>query len=213
MKDDDIIDLIRLATLEAEFELCDQEVDAILARPLPQPPTGKLERYKLRLVRLQQDLAIRKALGLTKHENRTIGRYLEFVREQACLSRGDIAERLGKNVDFVQKVETGDWDLHELTPQETADFVELFQINIPCLANLAKNSYGANVVKSTFRVAARSHGGKQVDVRAEDVDKALDAFVRKMHLSRTQELPALVALCIEKVRSELIKRGRKDLLE
>jgi hypothetical protein len=69
--------------------------------------------------------------------------------------------------------------------------------------------------KRTYRPAARSHGGILREARSDDIERALDAFAKKMQKSNNSptDVPAEVAAYVARVRNELQKAGRTDLLE
>src|SRR5271168_5049634 len=83
---------------EIELDLNDATVDGLLASPPWQVPQGVHERARKKLQARRQDTAI--AAGKEVISNRhllPLGRFLEAVRENAKLTKLQIAERLGKD--------------------------------------------------------------------------------------------------------------------
>jgi len=87
-------------------------------------------RIKSNLKQRMQNTAIQQALSSAGKEVLPFGRFIESIRERAGLSRSDVAERLKKNDEYVQRVERGDVVPTQLRAPEFADLVELFQITV-----------------------------------------------------------------------------------
>jgi len=172
-------------------------------------------RIKSNLKLRIQNAAIKQALSSTSKEVLPFGRFIELVRERAGLSRSDVAERLRKTDDYVQRVERGDVIPTQLKTPEFADLVELFQITVRAAVEMLKVAFDTLDYRSTFRASARACAGLRNDKRGEDVERALDAFARKKRreLPRMSTLPPDVEVCASKLQDELKQRGRVDLLE
>ena len=172
-------------------------------------------RIKSNLKQRIQNAAIQQALSSAGKEVLPFGRFIESIRERAGLSRSDVAERLKKTDEYVQRVERGDVVPTQLKTPDFADLVELFQITVRAAVEMLQAAFDTLDYKSTFRASARACAGLRNDKRGEDVERALDAFARKKRreLPRTSTLPSDIEVCASKLQDELKQRGRADLLE
>jgi len=172
-------------------------------------------RIKSNIKHRIQNAAIKQSLNSTAKGVLPFGRFVELVRERAGLSRSDVAERLKKTAEYVQRVERGDVVPTQLKTPDLADLVELFQITVRSAVEMLKAAFDTRDYKNTFRASARACAGLRNDKRSEDVERALDAFARKKQceLPKTSSLPRDIEVCASKLQEELKQRGRVDLLE
>jgi len=198
-----------------DLELNDTIVDDLLEHPVWQVTQSSKERAKARLQSKRQDAAIAVAKEMIPNgQLLSFGRFLEAVREKARLSRMQIAGRLGRDESYVLRVERGDVIPVSVPPSECADIMGLFQIGFGSVSQMIAVSVKTSDSKRTYRAAARSHGGLRRDVRSEDVERALDAFARKMHTrAANTDAGSEVQTYLTKLEEELKKRGREDLLK
>ena len=172
-------------------------------------------RIKSNLKYRLQNAAIKNAISSAGKDALPFGRFIELVRERAGLSRSDVAERIKKNDEYVQRVERGDVVPTQLRTPEFADLVELFQITVRAAVEMLKVGFDTLDYRNTFRASARACAGLRNDKRGEDVERALDAFARKKQreLPRKSTLPGEIEVCASKLQDELKQRGRVDLLK
>jgi transcriptional regulator with XRE-family HTH domain len=200
---------------EIELELNDTIIDSLLAHPAGEVPDAVVARTTAKLRVRRQDAALAFAKQLVR-DTRSLpfGRFIEAVREKAGMTRVQIAERLKKDEEYVSRVERGDVSPVSMVAPDIADIVELLHIRFDSVTEMVAASVNVSESKRTYRVSARSHGGLRHDARTEDVDRALDAFARKMQKKAAASLrgSSEVTACLARVRAELEKRGRKDLL-
>lgn len=200
---------------EIALELNDKIVDSLLAHPTGQVPDTAVARTTAKLRVRRQDEALARAKQLVREvQSLPFGRFIEMVREKAGMTRTQIAWRLRKDEDYVLRVERGDVGPLSMTAPDLADIVELLQIGFAFVTEMVAASVKVSESKHTYRAAARSHGGLRHDVRTEDVERAIDAFARKMQnkiVAKSKSSPEVTA-CLVRVRAELEKRGRRDLL-
>jgi transcriptional regulator with XRE-family HTH domain len=199
---------------EIPMEVSDSVADHWLSTGTEISDAVKL-RIKSNLKQRTQDAAIQLALSSAGKEVLPFGRFLESIRERAGLSRSDVAERLKKTDEYVQRVERGDVVPTQLKTPDFADLVELFQITVRAAVEMLKAAFDTLDYKSTFRASARACAGLRNDKRGEDVERALDAFARKKQreLPRPSSLLPDIEVCASKLQDELKQRGRVDLLE
>lgn len=203
--------LVRTGRLDLRLD--NQVVDSILAESESQSMPARAAEIKNRLVIARQDRALKEAARTVKHRSRiAVGRFVEALRETAGLTPEEVAFRLRKDVDYVQRFERGHAPPLRIPVRDFADIVQLFGIKVGDLSPMLSVSSAVAAVKSNFRVAARSHGGKRTDTRAADVEKALDLFARK-RMASEQGPSEEVRAFIEKLRGELRQRDCRELLE
>ncbi len=200
---------------EIALELNDAIVDSLLAHPAGQVPDAVVARTTANLRMRRQDAALAHAKQMIP-DTRSLpfGRFMETVRERAGITRIQIAGRLKKDEEYVSRVERGDVSPVLMAAPDIADIVELLHIGFGSVLEMVAASVKISESKHTYRASARSHGGLRHDTRTDDVDRALDAFARKMQnkvVGISGASPEVTA-CLTRVRAELEKRGRKDLL-
>jgi len=200
---------------DVELELDDMMVDSLLKQPCPELPTlvkrEAKEKFRVRL----QDAAIARAKETVSAKRLSFGRFLEAVRAKAGLTRLDVGVRLQKSDEYVQRLERGHLNPAELPTRELADVVELFRLVVTAVAQMILVSVETMNTKQTIRASARSHGGLRHDIRGEDVERALDAFARKL-ASKSPRVSAeskQIDTCMANLREELQRRGRVELLK
>jgi transcriptional regulator with XRE-family HTH domain len=197
-------------------EITDELVDSFLNRELSPPSPELKDRFVSRLRIQLQDVAIEKARQIVGMKVVPFGRFIELVREKAELTRKDIAGRLHKQEQFVQRVERGDMSPIDIPPTDVADLVVLFQIKVRDVAQLVSASLEIASAKQGFKTAAaRAHGGIRHDQRSEDVEKAMDALAARLKqkgkLQQSGERNKVETL-IARLQKEIGARGRTDLL-
>lgn len=200
---------------EVALELNDSIVDSLLAHPAGDVTDDVVGRAIAKLRVRRQDAALARAKQMVRDiQSLPFGRFIETVREKAGITRIQIAERLKKDEQFVLRVERGDVGPVSMTAPDMADIVELFGVRFVFVTEMVAASARIYESRHTYRSSARSHGGLRHDVRTEDVERALDAFARKMQnkVAANPKNSAEVAACLARLRAELGKRGRRDLL-
>ncbi len=200
---------------EIAMELNDKIVDSLLEHPAGQVPDAVVDRTTAKLRVRRQDGALARAKQMVRDmRSLPFGRFIETVREKAGMTRLQIAGRLKKDEQYISRVERGDVDPASMAAPDMADIVELLHISFDSVTELVAASFSISRTKHSYRASARSHGGLRHDVRTDDVDRALDAFARKMQNKSAADPKGSpeVAVCLARVRAELEKRGRKDLL-
>ena len=200
---------------EIALELNDRIVDSLLAHPTGQVPDAAVARTTGKLRVRRQDAALTRAKeDVRDTRSLPLGRFVEVVREKAGMTRAQVAGRLKKDEEYVLRFERGDVSPVSMAAPDIADIAELLQIGFGSVTEMVAASITVSESKHTYRASARSHGGLQHDARTDDVDRALDAFARKMQnkaAANRVASPELTAF-LGRVRAELEKRGRKDLL-
>ncbi len=201
---------------EVRFELTDTVVDSILEHPAPEAINASKARVQWKLQLRLQDAAIAAARNEVSEHSIPFGRFVEAVRERAGITRAEIAQRIRKPEQFVQRIERGDLKPVEVPVPDLANIVCVFNIKIPAIRQMIAASVAAADEKVNYRAAARSHGGRRHDARGEDVERALDAFALNMRQKKNPtaatQIPLHVEAYVAKVQIELARLRRNDLL-
>jgi hypothetical protein len=197
------------------LELNDTIVDSLLEQPVGQVSDAATERTTARLQTRRQDDAIARAkTTIADMQLLPFGRFMEAVREIAGITKIQIAGRLKKNEEYISRVERGDLSPVSIPAPDFTDIMGLFRVGIGVVTQMVVASSRIAESKHTYRASARSHGGLRHDTRTADVERALDAFARKMQkkAAPSSGVPHEIEACLKRVRDELERRGRKDLL-
>lgn len=197
------------------LELTDTIVDSLLEQPVGQVSDAVTERATARLqIRRQDDAIARAKTMIADMQSLPFGRFMEAVREKAGITKVQIAGRLKKDEEYISRIERGDLSPVSIPAPDFTDIMGLFHVGIGVVSQMVVASSRIAESKHTYRASARSHGGLRHDTRTADVERALDAFARKMQkkAATSSGVPPEIEACLIRVRDELERRGRKDLL-
>jgi hypothetical protein len=197
------------------LELNDTIVDSLLEHPVGEVTDTAAELAIARLQIRRQDAALARAKTLVPDgRSLPLGRFIEAIREKAGMTRIQIAWRLKKNEAYISRLERGDLGPVSIPPTDFVDIMGLIQIGLREVTAMVVASISTAASKHTYRAAARSHGGLPHDTRTADVERALDAFARKMQKKAPtgSSIPPELDSFLKLVRDELERRGRTDLL-
>lgn len=200
-------------TGRADLRIDGRTVDSILEESVSQPTSRNSAEIKEQLVMAGQDRAIEKTSHSVRlHPGLPVGRFVQSIRESAGLTTEEVALRLRKDVNDLQRFERGDIPPERIPVRDFADIMQLFRIKVGDLAPMLASSSAVAATKKNFRVAARSHGGKRTDTRTADVEKALDIFARTRMVA-AKPPSGEVKKFLERLRDELRQRNCAELLE
>lgn len=193
-------------------EVNDEFVDNLLGQEYVPPSLSIKQRFLSGLRVRIQDAAIRRARWNMNPAILLFGQYIESVRETANLTRAEIAARLGKEVRFVQQIESGDVDLLRLPLSDVADLVLLFQINTKDAVQMVNTSLAiACFVQENNRAALKRRANVRHEHRSDAVEETMEVFVNKLkhrwsvlRSGLSAEMKAFRA----NLRTELAKRRR-----
>ena len=197
------------------LELNDTIVDSLLEQPVGQISDAVGERATARLqIRRQDDAIARAKTMIADMQSLPFGRFMEAVRDKAGITKVQIAARLKKDEEYISRIERGDLSPLSIPAPDFTDIMGLFHVGIGVVSQMVVASSRIAESKHTYRASARSHGGLRHDTRTDDVERALDAFARKMQkkAATSSDVPPEIEACLIRVRDELERRGRKDLL-
>jgi transcriptional regulator with XRE-family HTH domain len=200
---------------EIALELNDTIVDSLMEHPTGQVSNAATKRTTMRLQIRRQDAAIVRAKTMVSDmQSLSLGRFMEAVREKAGITRIQIARRLKKDEEYISRIEGGDLNPILIPTSDFADIMGMFNVGLGSVSQMVNAGTRIAESKHTYRAAARSHGGLRHDTRTADVERALDAFARKMQKKAaiSSVVPPEVDSYLTRVREELERRGRRDLL-
>ena len=202
---------------EIELKMTDEMVDCLLDQHLPEP-NARLDRLKARLVTQIQNDAIEKSRKAVGSKILPFGRFIEAIRDEAKLTRLEIANRLYKDEAFVLRIERGDVRPTALPPSDIANLLILFRVTISQASATMNVSADVSATRHGLKAAARSHGGLRHDQRGEDTERALDVIAARLHQKKAAKSSSAppantgVKEFIEKLAKELERKGGADLL-
>jgi len=202
---------------DLDLEITDAIADCALGSEETSVSAQRLGQLKSQFIVRIQDDALRKGKTAVGAKVLPFGRLIEAIREQAHLTRIEIANRLGKDETSLLRVEWGDVPPTNLRHADVADVLSLFNITIKQASAAINASLGVSATKQGLRAAARSHGGIRHDQRGADVEKALDAIAARLRQKKAAAAPTSESTTetkglLDKVTEELKRKGRSDLL-
>jgi hypothetical protein len=159
-------------------EFPDELLESLLGREFDAPAEAVKQRFLSKFRVRIQDAAIRKAHRTVGIDGVPFGRFIETIRETAMLTRSDIGSRLGKEEDFVQRVERGDVSPLLLSLAEVTDLVTLFQIRIKDAIQLVAAGLEFAHAKQEFKSGPalwRSESGQELGGERVEQDRNSNA--------------------------------------
>ena len=191
----------------SEKEIEDLESEC---RGITLPPELE-EKYARSVKMAYEDMAIEKGKRRLYGEVKVFGRYIQYIRKEAGISASRIAERLGKDKDFVEKLESGQISPLDIAKGTIADVMETFRINLKELVSAVKMSLQVSPMAGGISVHARADAKGNEKERLEDISIATEDL---MYISskKEQKEVSVPEEFLQDVRSELEGRGRTDLI-
>ncbi|MDQ3742898.1 MAG: hypothetical protein M3444_00665 [Acidobacteriota bacterium] len=151
----------------------DLEVDAFLSLPTEFSEEEQRQMYIRYVEKVFKKLHPRPITRLT--ERWPLGRWLESTRSNACLAREDVADALGKNRDFVTKIEAEEILPWELTPSDAAKVASLFRLHAGALAAMVYTSYAVHEARRKLPNDLTAFG-LNAEAPGPSVELALDLY-------------------------------------
>jgi transcriptional regulator with XRE-family HTH domain len=191
----------------SEKEIEDLESEC---RSITLPPELE-EKYARSVKMAYEDMAIEKGKRKLYGEVKVFGRYIQYIRKEAGISASRIAERLGKDKGFVEKLESGQISPLHIAKGTVADIMETFRINLKELVSAVKMSLQVSTMAGAIPVHARADAKGGEKERLEDISIAAEDL---MYISSKKEQKEISVPeeFLEDVRAELERRGRTDLI-
>jgi hypothetical protein len=208
-KDEDRLqDLLKKAVRSEDApELTDELVDAFLELPSSCADDSQ---------RRVRDSFIRK-MFLTVHpdpvrnvgEQIPFGRWLESVRRTLCLEGSDIAAALGKDEQYLQRIESGEVLPWAVPASDFGNLICLVRVHIDAVVKLVQYTASVDHAK-VGAVSARSRGGRMTATRGASAKRALDLYLARN--APSVELNDGVTAWVAALRADLEGRGAGELL-
>jgi transcriptional regulator with XRE-family HTH domain len=193
--------------------ITDKPVDSLLGRK-GEPLSEEAKKRFISVLRVRiQDESIRRARQALRPGVVPFGVFIGAIRECANLTRAEIGSRLGKEEEFVQRIEEGDLDPVHLPPTDFADLAILFQIKITGAIELVNESW--RHAERNSGKAAHLSGCSWEDPGKEEPARVLELKSGKLkcNIAGTQLGVSDGAEGFwTSLRNELDRRGRRDLL-
>jgi len=158
-----------------------------------------------------EDIAIEKSKRMLYGQVKAFGRHIQHIRKEAGISASRMAERLGKDKDFVEKLESGQMSPLHIAKGTIADIMETFRINLKELVSAVKMSLQISSMAGATSVHTRADMKGNQKERLEDISIATEDL---MYISskKEQKEVSVPEEFLQDVRSELEGRGRTDLI-
>lgn len=167
------------------------------------------EKYLDSMKRAYEDLSIEKVKKKLYGEVKVFGRHIQYIRKEANLSVARIAVRLGKDKEFVEKLESGQLSPFRLAKSTIVDIMEIFNIDLKELVLAVKRFLQIPPMAETAHARAdRKIGDKEM---LEDISMAMDDLL-SVSYKKDQKEVSLPEEFLAGIKAELQHRGRMDLI-
>lgn len=211
MSDEEMNELLReMFRSEGAPTLTDAVVDSFLALPedYPEEQTRRMRaRFVERLLAEAHPEPVRAV-----EEKLPFGRWLESSRQRATVAREDVADAIGAEPAYVERVETGDLSPETLPGEVLGLLVRLFKLHVDALRGLLLTSVAVARERAKLGVAGRLTPGKEARKTAEGMKLALDIYLADTAEIGTDPVPE-VEDCLAAVRDYLEARQVRELLD
>jgi len=176
---------------------------------------NEIERLDADLRGVYQGKAIEKARELLPRERQSFGGYIQFLRQKAGLAIAEIARRLGMQDAYLENIETNFVNPMEIAAEKIADIMELFKISLTdFIEAIEKSLLLVEAKKGKTKSVARSSSQLNTQEKATEILRALDNALIEIEKKKVPERSIQIDKeYIERVKKELIKRNRDDLIK
>jgi transcriptional regulator with XRE-family HTH domain len=169
------------------------------------------EKYLTSMKIAYENLAIDSVRRRLHGEVKVFGTHIQYIRKEAGLSLGRVAERLGKGEDFVQKLESGQLNPLQLAKETISDIMEIFKINLKELTSAIQMFLVVVPMVETSHVHARADTKMKEEEKIEDISIAMEDLIYGASKKDARRVP-IPEEFLEGIREELKGRGRIDLI-
>ena len=174
-------------------------------------PSELEEKYLSSMKKAYEDLAIDKVKKTLHGEIKVFGRHIQYIRKEANISISRIAERLNKDKDYVEKLESGQLSPLQIAKETAADIMEIFKINLKELTSAIQMFLKLAPMAQTASVHARANRKISEKEMLEDISIAMDDLISIASKKEHREI-SLPKEFLEGIKSELERRGRTNLI-
>jgi transcriptional regulator with XRE-family HTH domain len=190
---------------EKEIEDLENECRGIMLPP-------ELEEKYARSIKIAyEDMAIEKGKRRLYGEVKVFGRHIQYIRKEAGISASRMAERLGKDRDFVENLESGQLSPLQLAKETISDIMEIFKINLKELTSAIQMFLEVAPMAGTTPVHARADTKMKEKERIEDISIAMEDLMYAASRKEAKKVP-IPEEFLKSIREELERRGRTDLI-
>ena len=190
---------------EKEIEELSNECTGLILPP-------ELEQKYLSSMKIAyENLAIDNARRMLHGQVRVFGRHIQYIRREAGLSLGRVAERLGKGEDFLQKLEFGQLNPLQLARETVSDIMEIFKINLKELISAIQMFLVVAPMVETAHVQARADTKIKEEQKIEDISIAVEDLMYRASRKDARSIP-IPEEFLKSITEELQRRGRTDLI-
>jgi len=175
----------------------------------------EMSRLNADLQRIHQDKAIEKARELLPRERQSFGGYIQFLRNKAGLTIVEIAQRLKIQDVYLENIETNFVNPMEIAAEKIADIMELFKISFTdFIEAIEKSLLLVEAKKGKTKSVAGSSFQHNKQEKATEILRAPDNALIEIEKKKSPERSIQIDKeYIGKVKKELIKRNRDDLIK
>ncbi len=158
-----------------------------------------------------ENLAIDNVRRMLHGQVRVFGRHIQYIRREAGLSLGRVAERLDKGEDFLQKLESGQLNPLQLARETVSDIMEIFKINLKELISAIQMFLVVAPMVETAHVHARADTKIKEEQKIEDISIAVEDLMYGASRKDARSVP-IPEEFLKSITEELQRRGRTDLI-
>lgn len=197
---------IPFSVSEKEIETLRRECTGMLL------PSQGSQKYLSSVKKAYEDLAVEKARRKLFEASRPFGRHIQFLRKEASISVRRLAERLGRDAIFVEKLESGELSPLKVPYETISDLMEIFKINLRELISCIKVWLEISSKAGVAPAHARADRKMRKQERLEDLSAAIEDLVYASSKSEPQEF-FVPDDFLSGVKKELERRSRVDLIK
>jgi transcriptional regulator with XRE-family HTH domain len=169
------------------------------------------EKYLSSMKMAYENLAIDNVRRRLYGQVKVFGRHIQYIRKEAGLSLGRVAERLGKSEDFLQKLESGQLNPLQVAKETISDIMEIFKINLKELTSTIQMFLVLAPMVETAHVHARADAKMKEEDKIEDISMAMEDLMYGASKKDARKVP-IPEEFLKNITEELQRRGRTDLI-
>ena len=198
---------------EIPFSVSEKEIEELSreCKDMP-PPYEASKKYMASVKNAYEDLAIENARRKLFEGSRPLGRHIQFLRKEAGVSIKRLAERLGRDAIFVERLESGDLSPLKVSHGTISDLMEIFKINLRELISCTKAWLEISSKAAIGPAHARADRKMRKRERLEDLSAAIEDLVYASSKREPQKI-SLPDDFLSGIKKELERRGRTDLIK
>lgn len=198
---------------EIPFTVPEKEIEELNREYKDMPlPSEISKKYLASVKKAYEDLAIEKARRKLFEGGRPFGRHIQFLRKEAGINVKRLAERIGRDTRYVERMESGDMSPLKVSHDTISDLMEIFKINLRELISCIK----AWLEISSKAGVALAHARADMKMRKRERLEDLSAAIEDLVYASSKREPQKISVpddFLSGVKKELERRGRVDLIK